>query len=122
MAFIAKNSRISRLDSRCDGQKIRTAWSAKEEKWYFSIVDVVSVLTNSADPKQYIKKMKMRDPELNVNWGTICTLVELKSADGKKRKKMASDQKGMFRLIQFIPSPKAEPFKQWTMMFPSVNI
>lgn len=63
-----------------DGQKVRTSWNAEEEKWYFSIVDVVSVLTDSADPKQYIKKMKMRDPELKVNWGTICTLVELKSA------------------------------------------
>ena len=96
-----------------NGQKVRTAWNADEEKWYFSIVDVVSVLTDSADPKQYIKKMKLRDPELKSNWGTICTLVELISTDGKKRKEMSADQKSMFRIIQSIPSPKAEPFKQW---------
>lgn len=96
-----------------NGQKVRTAWNDDEEKWYFSIVDVVAVLTDSADPKQYIKKMKMRDPELKNNWGTICTLVELVSSDGKKHKEMTADQKGMFRIIQSIPSPKAEPFKLW---------
>ena len=96
-----------------NGQKVRTVWNADEEKWFFSIVDVVAVLTDSADPKQYIKKMKMRDPELKNNWGTICTLVELVSSDGKKHKEMTADQKGMFRIIQSIPSPKAEPFKQW---------
>ena len=74
-----------------NGQKVRTAWNADEEKWYFSIGDVVEVLTDSADPKQYIKKMKMRDPELKNNWGTICTLVELVSSDGKKRKEMTAD-------------------------------
>ena len=96
------------------GEKnIRTVWDDKEEKWYFSIVDVVEVLTDSADPKQYIKKMRRRDPQLDANWGTICTLVQMKGADGKKRKQMAADTKGMFRLIQSIPSPKAEPFKQW---------
>lgn len=96
-----------------NGQKVRMVWHEEEEKWYFSIVDVVSVLTDSSDPKQYIKKMKMRDPELKLNWGTICTLVELTSSDGKKHKEMSSDQKGLFRIIQSIPSPKAEPFKQW---------
>lgn len=96
-----------------NGQKVRTVWNADEEKWYFSIVDVCGVLTDSADPKQYIKKMKMRDPELKNNWGTICTLVELVSSDGKKHKEMTANQKGMFRIIQSIPSPKAEPFKQW---------
>ena len=96
------------------GEKnIRTVWDDKEEKWYFSIVDVVEVLTDSADPKQYIKKMRKRDPQLDANWGTICTLVQMKGTDGKKRKQMAADTKGMFRLIQSIPSPKAEPFKQW---------
>ena len=65
------------------GEKnIRTVWDDKEEKWYFSIVDVVEVLTDSADPKQYIKKMRKRDPQLDSNWGTICTLVQMKGADG----------------------------------------
>lgn len=105
------------------GEKnIRTVWDEKEEKWYFSIVDVVEVLTDSADPKQYIKKMRKRDPQLDSNRGTICTLVQMKGADGKKRKQMAADTKGMFRLIQSIPSPKAEPFKQWMAQVASTRV
>ena len=94
-------------------RKVRTVWDDKEEKWYFSIVDVVAVLTDSADPKQYLKRMKSRDEGLRANWGTICTLVPLVSEDGKKHKEMTADTEGIFRLIQSIPSPKAEPFKQW---------
>lgn len=94
-------------------RKVRTVWDDKQEKWYFSIVDVVAVLTESADPKQYIKKMKSRDEMLKLNWGTICTLVAMRSEDGKIRKEMAADQTQLFRLIQSISSPKAEPFKQW---------
>ena len=94
-------------------RKVRTVWDDKEEKWYFSIVDVVAVLTDSADPKQYIKRMKSRDESLKSNWGTICTLVPLVSEDGKKHKEMTADTEGIFRLIQSISSPKAEPFKQW---------
>lgn len=94
-------------------RKVRTMWDDKEEKWYFSIVDVVFVLTDSADPKQYIKKMKSRDEGLKSNWGTICTLVPLVSEDGKKHKEMTATAEGIFRIIQSIPSPKAEPFKQW---------
>ena len=96
-----------------DDRKIRTLWDDKEEKWYFSIVDVVGVLTDSTDPKQYIKRMKSRDESLKANWGTICTLVPLVSEDGKKHKEMTADTKGIFRLIQSIPSHKAEPIKQW---------
>ena len=93
--------------------KVRTIWDSDKEEWYFSVVDVVVVLTDSVDPKQYIKKMRSRDPELNSNWGTFCTLVPMIGADGKRRKAMAADPKGLFRIIQSIPSPKAEPFKQW---------
>ena len=96
-----------------DDRKIRTVWDDKEEKWYFSIVDVVAVLTDSADPKQYIKRMKSRDEGLKANWGTICTLVPLVSEDGKKHKEMTADTTGIFRVIQSIPSHKAEPIKQW---------
>ena len=61
-----------------EDRKIRTVWDDKEEKWYFSIVDVVAVLTDSADPKQYIKRMKSRDEGLKANWGTICNgLIDL---------------------------------------------
>ena len=96
-----------------EDRKIRTVWDDKEEKWYFSIVDVVAVLTDSADPKQYIKRMKSRDEGLKANWGTICTLVPLVSEDGKKHKEMTADTTGIFRVIQSIPSHKAEPIKQW---------
>lgn len=94
-------------------KKVRTVWNADEEEWYFSVVDVVAVLTDSADPKQYIKKMRMRDEELSTKWGTICTPVEMIAPDGKRRKTQAATTKGILRLIQSIPSPKAEPFKVW---------
>jgi prophage antirepressor-like protein len=96
-----------------ESKKIRSAWNDDEEKWYFSVQDVVEVLTDSVDIKQYIKKLKSRDPQLFTNWGTICTLVEMKAADGKKRKIQAANTEGLFRIIQSIPSAKAEPFKQW---------
>ena len=92
-------------------KQIRRAWM--NEQWYFSIADVVEFLTDSVDVKQYIKRMRQRDPLLNRNWGTICTLVPMKGADGKQRRTMAATTQGMFRIIQSIPSPKAEPFKQW---------
>ena len=94
-------------------KKIRSVWDEEKEQWYFSVVDVVAALTDSSDPKQYIKKMRARDPQLNANWGTICTPVQMTALDGKSRKITASDIKGLFRLIQSIPSPKAEPFKLW---------
>ena len=96
-----------------ENQKIRTAWDSEKEEWYFSVADVVQVLTDSADPKQYIKKMRSRDPELGSKWGTICTPVEMIAADGKKRKIQAATVEGLLRIIQSIPSPKAEPFKLW---------
>ena len=96
-----------------EGLKVRTAWNEDEEKWYFSIVDVVKVLTDSADPKQYIKKMRSRDSELNSRWGTICTPTEMVAADGKKYLTQAASAEQIFRIIQSIPSSKAEPFKVW---------
>jgi len=93
--------------------KVRTSWNKEQEKWYFSVEDIVFVLTESTDVKQYIKKMRKRDPELNFNWGTICTHVQMIAKDGKNRKVMASDTEGILRLIQSIPSTKAEPFKLW---------
>ncbi len=92
-------------------KEIRKTW--KENKWYFSIVDVVYALTDSNDPKQYIKKLKSREYELRNNWGTICTLLEMPTKDGKIRKIQMSDTKGILRIIQSIPSHKAEPFKRW---------
>ncbi len=94
-------------------QKVRVEWDDKQEKWYFSVADVVQILTDSADVKQYIKKMRQRDSELGSKWGTICTPVKMLAADGKKRNIQAADTEGILRIIQSIPSPKAEPFKVW---------
>jgi hypothetical protein len=96
-----------------ESKQIRAVWNEADEKWYFSVQDVVGVLTDSADVKQYVKRMLSRDAILKSNWGTICTPVEMLAADGKKRKVQAADTKGLLRIIQSIPSPKAEPFKQW---------
>lgn len=96
-----------------ENRKIRSVWVEAEQKCYFSVQDVVEVLTNSVDVKQYIKRLLSRDSSLKTNWGTICTLVEMEAADGKRRKIQSADAKGMLRIIQSIPSPKAEPFKQW---------
>ena len=68
-------------------KQVRTLWKEDEEKWYFSVQDVVEILSESADVKQYIKKMRSRNPELNSNWGTICTPLKMLAADGKMRNK-----------------------------------
>ena len=96
-----------------EDRKIRTVWDEEKEEWYFSVQDVVAVLSESTDPKQYIKKMRTRDPQLSANWGTICTPVQMLAADGKQRKVQAANTEGILRIIQSIPSPKAEPFKRW---------
>ena len=93
--------------------KIRSAWNEEEQKWYFSVADVVEALTDSTDIKQYVKRLRQRDEQLNSNWGTICTPLEMIAADGKIRKVQAANAEGLLRIIQSIPSPKAEPFKRW---------
>lgn len=94
-------------------KKVRSVWDGDTEEWYFSVKDIVELLTESRDVKQYIKKMRKRDPELNSSWGTICTPAYLKAEDGKKYLTSVATAKGLFRIIQSIPSPKAEPFKVW---------
>ena len=93
-------------------KKIRSVWDDEQEKWYFSVADVVEVLTESTNPTDYIKKMKKRDPMLSEGWGQIVTPLSLQTAGGKQRVNCASLE-GVFRIIQSIPSPKAEPFKLW---------
>ncbi|MBN2590689.1 MAG: Bro-N domain-containing protein [Sedimentisphaerales bacterium] len=93
------------------GKEIRKTLHNNE--WWFSISDVIAALTDSADVKQYIKKMRNRDTELNSYWGTICTPLKLIALDGKMRKANCANTEGIFRIIQSIPSPKAEPFKRW---------
>lgn len=93
--------------------KIRSAWNDEEEQWYFSVVDVVEALTDSVNPTDYLKKIRKRDKSLATYLGTICPQVEMLTESGKKRKILAANVKSLFRIIQSIPSPKAEPFKQW---------
>ena len=94
-------------------KRVRTVWDDKQEKWFFSVVDVVAVLTDSANPTDYLKKMRKRDPELGSFVGTNCPQVAMLTETGKKRLTLAADTEAMFRIIQSIPSPKAEPFKLW---------
>ena len=96
-----------------EGINVRIVWNEEEQEYYFSIADIVQVLTESTDVKQYIKRMRARDPELNLRWGTICTPTRMKAADGKYYKTQAATLEGIFRIIQSIPSKKAEPLKQW---------
>ena len=96
-----------------EGKQVRIVWDEEQEKYYFSVLDIVQVLTDSADAKQYIKRLRTRDAELNLKWGTICTPVEMEALDGKRRKVQAADLQGIFRIIQSVPSKKAEPVKQW---------
>ena len=96
-----------------EGKNVRVVWNEEEEKYYFSVADIVEVLTESTDVKQYIKRMRSRDPELDSSWGTICTPTRMKAADGKYYKTQAADLEGIFRIIQSVPSKKAEPIKQW---------
>ena len=94
-------------------QKVRTVWNAEEEEWYFSVVDVVAVLTNSANPNNYWKVLKNRLKKEGSQLVTNCNQLKLPAADGKNYKTDCLDTEGIFRLIQSIPSPKAEPFKLW---------
>lgn len=93
------------------GKEIRK--TIYKNEWWFSVADVIGVLTDSVDVRQYIKKMRQRDTQLDSYWGTICTPLELLASDGKKRKTNCANTEGIFRIIQSIPSPKAEPFKRW---------
>jgi len=94
-----------------EGSNIRRTLHNNE--WWFCVNDIVQVLTDSSDVQQYIKRMRNRDAELNSNWGTNCTPLELIADDGKKRKMQCANVEGLFRIIQSIPSKKAEPFKRW---------
>ena len=95
-----------------ENKKVRTVWDTNSEQWYFCVIDVVEVLTDSKNPSDYIKKMKKRDPSLAEGWGQIVTPLSVQTPGGKQRVNCATQQ-GLFRIIQSIPSPKAEPFKQW---------
>lgn len=95
-----------------ESKQIRTVWNEEDQKWYFVIEDVILVLTDSNDPKQYIKRMRQRDEELAKGWVQIVPTLWVDTPGGKQRMSCAN-AKGLLRIIQSIPSPKAEPFKQW---------
>ena len=94
-------------------RKIRSVWDDKAEKWYFSVVDVVAVLTDSDNPRNYWKVLKSRLKKEGNQSVTNCNQLKLMAADGKFYKTDVADQEQLFRIIQSIPSPKAEPFKMW---------
>lgn len=97
-----------------EDKQVRTHWDAAEEQWYFSIIDVVEVLTNSLNPRDYWFKMKIRvRTEDGLELSTICRQLKLKATDGKMRETDCTTTPNLLRIIQSIPSPKAEPFKQW---------
>lgn len=96
-----------------EGRKVRIAWDEEQEKYYFAVADIVQILTDSVNPRDYIKKMLRRDPELKSRWGTICPPTEMMASDGKVYKTQAADLAGIFRIIESIPSKKAEPVRQW---------
>ncbi len=103
-------------------KKVRTIWDDNDEKWYFSIVDVVAVLTDSADATAYWRKLKQRLKAEGNETVTNCHGLKLRAADGKMRLTDVADTEQLFRLIQSIPSPKSEPFKQWMASVASTRI
>jgi len=96
-----------------EDKPVRRVWLEKEEKWYFSIVDIVQALTDSINPTDYLKKLRKRDKELAKYIGTNCPQVEMITETGKNRKTLAGSPEHLFRIIQSIPSKKAEPIKIW---------
>ena len=105
-----------------EDKKVRTVWDDEQEKWYFSIVDVVAVLTDSVDPTAYWRKLKQRLKVEGNETVTNCHGLKMRAADGKMRMTDVADTEQLFRLIQSIPSPKAEPFKLWMAQVASERI
>lgn len=103
-------------------KKVRTIWDDEQEKWYFSVLDVIRALTDSANPTDYFKKMRKRDEQLAIFVGTNCPQVLMMNDSGKRRKTLVGDATTIFRIIQSIPSPKAEPFKQWIAQVASLRL
>ena len=112
MAEVNDNSSIQLFED----QKIRTAWDSEKEEWYFAIVDVIAVLTDSADPQNYWRVLKKRLKDEGNETITNCNGLKMTAPDGKKRKTEVASTEQLLRIIQCIPSPKAEPFKAWLAM------
>ncbi len=95
-----------------EGNKVRVVWDEEQEKYFFSVVDIIQVLTDSVNPTDFLKKMKSRDKELAEGWGQFVIPLAYRTAGGKQKINFA-DLQGIFRIIQSVPSKKAEPVKQW---------
>jgi DNA-damage-inducible protein D len=95
-----------------ESKKVRTVWNEIDQKWYFVVEDVIAILTDSNDPKQYVKRMRMRDKELSKGWVQFVPTLLIETTGGKQKMGCAN-AKGLLRIIQSVPSPKAEPFKLW---------
>ena len=96
-----------------EGRQIRSAWDNEKEEWYFSIVDILGVLTESDNPRKYWSVLKTRLKNEGNELATNCSQLKMEAADGKMRETDVADMQGIFRIIQSVPSPKAEPFKMW---------
>lgn len=107
---MSENTKIKLFEEK----KVRSVWNEEEQQWYFSVVDVVEILTESVNPRDYWFKMKKRvHSEDGIELSTICRQLKMQSSDGKYYNTDCANVKSLFRIIQSIPSPKAEPFKQW---------
>ena len=104
-----------------ESKQVRTNWSEAEDKWYFVVEDVIAIVTDSKDPKQYITRLRQRDEELAKGWVQFVHTLSVETTGGKQRMNCA-DMKGILRIIQSIPSPKAEPFKRWLAQVGSERI
>ena len=96
-----------------EGNQIRSSWNSEKEEWYFSIIDILGVLTERENPGKYWSVLKTRLKKEGNELATICSQLKMKASDGKMRKTDVADMQGVFRIIQSVPSPKAEPFKMW---------
>ena len=96
-----------------EGNRIRSIWNEKKEEWYFSIIDIVGILTESENPRKYWSVFKVRLKKEGNELATIWSQLKMKASDGKMRQTDVANMQGIFRIIQSVPSPKAEPFKMW---------
>ena len=96
-----------------EGNRIRSIWNEEKEEWYFSIIDILGILTESENPRKYWSVFKVRLKKEGNELATICSQLKMKASDGKMRQTDVANMQGIFRIIQSVPSPKAEPFKMW---------
>ena len=116
------DNKLATITNLFEGKEIRSIWDAEKEDYYFSVIDVISVLTESNDPSHYWRTLKSRMIKEGNETVTNCDTFKFKAKDGKMRETDTLDTKGIFRLIESIPSPKAEPFKIWLASLGSERI